>query len=132
MLRVIPALTLSAILLMSACASNAPPDRVTASSRTKVVSTENRRKCATIIAPLNKANFCATPRDCPAITTCGEAYYRYTTCGEVDRDGGVAGKHNGIPCEKLCGKTALEMAEKIRSEPPFSPPAQMTTVCSLT
>ena len=85
---------------------------------------------------MSRDQFCAlsNKRNCPQIVTCGEAYYRYTTGGHMWLDGGAAvprdGQPNGIPCENMCGKDAMLMAGKIRSEPPFSPPPQTTTLCN--
>jgi hypothetical protein len=85
------------------------------------------RHCTTTVAAMSKDEFCAVEPTCPKITTCGEAYYRYTTCKQVTRDGFP---RNGIPCQDKCGPDAMAMAAKIRSEPPFSPPIRKTTVCS--
>ena len=115
-------------LVASGCAFDPPPAPIV---RTKVVTkivpgppvTEFKaRTCRIKTLAETKDEFCKREKTCPLITTCGEAYYRYTHCREFERDGGVAGPMNGIPCQKLCGRTALEMAEKIRAEPPFSPP----------
>lgn len=92
------------------------------------------RHCTTTVAAMSKDQFCSAKKNCDAIPTCGEAYYRYTACGHNWLDGGIAlprnGEPDGIPCEKeKCGPKALKMAEKIRSEGPFSPPMRETTVC---
>ena len=120
MFRVASVVVIASIL--AACASDAP-------TKQGVRIVEKRRTCTVTNAPITKAEFCATQKACPTISTCGEAYYRYATCGEDLRDGGVAGERNGIPCQKLCGMTALEMAQRVRSELPFSPPMRSITVC---
>jgi len=79
---------------------------------------------------MTKQEFCGIgEKTCPQIATCGEAYYRYTTCREIVRDGGVAGERNCIPCENVCGNTPLAMAAKISSERPFSPPPKTFNTC---
>ena len=82
------------------------------------------RHCTTTVAPMSKNEFCSAKKNCPVIETCGEAYFRYTSCGHLWLDGGAAvprdGQPNGIPCEKMCGKDALASAGRIRSELPFS------------
>jgi hypothetical protein len=121
MFRVVSAIAI--VVSLTACASDAP-------SKQGVRIVEKRRTCTVTTAPISKAEFCATPKACPAITTCGEAYFRYTACSELVRDGGVAGQMNGIPCENVCGKTALAMAAKIRGEGPFLLPMRTSTVCN--
>jgi hypothetical protein len=71
----------------------------------------------------------AAPTRATQIATCGEAYHRYTTCREIERDGGVMAERNGIPCLNVCGNTPLAMVAKIRSEPPFSPPLKILNTC---
>src|SRR5262245_37440858 len=124
MLRVLSALA-AAVLFAAGCSHS---DReTTAPVRTKIVKAEKTRTCTTTVRP--DPAFCAKEKLCPAIQTCAEAYFRYTVCREIERDGGVAGDRNGIPCQNLCGKTALTMAAAIRAQP-FSPPTQSETVCS--
>jgi hypothetical protein len=124
MLRV--ALVLSAaVLFVAGCAHS---DRETAAPvRNKTAKVEKARACTTTLRP--DPAFCATEGRCRHIKTCAEAYYRYTVCREIERDGGVAGDRNGIPCQNLCGKTALTMANAIRAQP-FTPPTRSETVCS--
>jgi len=118
-------------LILSGCAV----DELEPIVRTKIVKEYIRepgktRTCTVTTRPMTKQEFCSMgEKTCPRIATCGEAYYRYTTCGEIERDGGVAGERNGIPCENVCGKTPLAMAEKIRSESPFSPPPKTLNTC---
>jgi hypothetical protein len=121
MFRVAPAVAITTLVSLAGCALDAPAKQ--AAPRKIIV--EKQRTCTVTTAPISKAEFCATPKDCPSITTCGEAYFRYTTCGEVLRDG----QRNGIPCENRCGKTPLAMAEKIRSEAPFALPMRTATIC---
>jgi hypothetical protein len=120
--------------LVSGCAIDQPAPIV----RTKIVKEYIRepnsilttQTCTVTTRPMTKQELCGMgEKTCPQIATCGEAYYRYTTCGEIERDSGVPGVRNGIPCEKVCGKTPLAMAAKIRSEPPFSPPPKSIKTC---
>lgn len=110
-------------LILGACAFEPAPAPV--QSRLKTVTITKTRVCTTTLQP---QDVCKTPKSCPHITTCGEAYYRLTTCREALRDGGVAGVRNGIPCEDKCGATAVEMADRIAKQP-YTPPAVSTTVC---
>lgn len=134
MFRVLAPLLIAVMLLTGGCASDLPAQRSFSSpprTITKTVIVEKRRTCTVTVRPLTKLEFCSRgPRACSDRSmTCGEAYYRYTTCGEDARDGGVAGDRNGIPCQVICGNTALQMATRIKAEEPFSPPTQTTTVC---
>jgi hypothetical protein len=80
------------------------------------------RTCAITLRPMSKEEFCSQgQKDCSSITR-GEAFYRFTVCGESERDGGIAGKKNGVPCQNACGNDTLDMVKKLRSEMPFSPP----------
>jgi hypothetical protein len=122
MLRVV----ICVALFLSGCAVDPPAPII----RTKIVTEFKTRMCTLTTRPMTKQEFCGMgEKACPEINTCGEAYYRYTTCREIIRDGGVAGERNGVPCQNVCGKTPLEMAAKIRSEPPFSPPPKSTNSC---
>jgi hypothetical protein len=106
-------------VLASGCAFDPQPvQRTTTKFKT--------RTCTVTMRAMTKEEFCATPQECPWIATCGEAYYRFTTCGEIIRDG----NRNGVPCENRCGHTPLDMAAKIRSEPPFSPPLIRVKTCN--
>lgn len=109
----------AALLLMASCAPE-PTTRVVTKTR----------HCTTTIAPMSHNEFCRVELRCDVVTSCGEAYYRYTACDEWKRDGGVAGERNGIPCQKLCGKNAMEMATRIKGEAPFTPPMRKVTACS--
>ena len=42
---------------------------------------------------------------------CAEAYYFYSTCGHKRRDG----DSDGIPCERICGKTLATMKARIKA-----------------
>jgi hypothetical protein len=123
MLRVVSALA-AAVLFIAGCAHSNHETTTPPRSKTAGVKT---RTCTTTIKP--DAAFCSAEKFCPAIKTCAEAHYRYTVCREIERDGGTAGDRNGIPCQNLCGKTALTMANAIRAQP-FSPPTRSETVCS--
>jgi hypothetical protein len=109
-------------VLVVGCASERP-----APAPIKIV----KKQCTTTVKP--DEAFCSTRKNCPQIETCGEAYYRYTTCRHLWLDGGVApreGKEpDGIPCEVRCSGNALEMAKAIRDKP-FSPPTTASTVCN--
>ena len=37
---------------------------------------------------------------CKYMTSCNEAYYKYTQCGHTRLDG----DNDGVPCENICGK----------------------------
>jgi hypothetical protein len=114
----------AAVLLVAGCAHS---DREAAAPvQREIVKVEKTRTCTTTIRP--DPAFCPAEKFCPAIKTCGEAYYRYTACREIERDGGTAGERNGIPCQNLCGETALTMADAIRAQS-FSPPTRSETVC---
>jgi hypothetical protein len=113
-------------LIVAGCAIGAQHERGV--ERSSARATIEKRRICTITKSIDAAAFCKTPKRCPEIDTCAEAYFRYTTCKEWPRDGGVAGKPNGIPCEKRCGRTALAMARKIR-ERPFLPPMRTTEIC---
>jgi hypothetical protein len=47
-------------------------------------------------------NICHVAKNCPEIGNCAKAYYRLLTCGHKWLDGAP---RNGVPCERLCGKT---------------------------
>jgi len=52
-------------------------------------------------------------RYCTQISTCAEAHYRYSVCGDrsLDRD------DDGIPCEDMCGKSHSVMRARIAAQP---------------
>ena len=56
---------------------------------------------------------CGSKRVCGDMTTCAEAVYYNTQCGlsDLDRDG------DGIPCEKMCGKTLATMRARVEAQP---------------
>jgi hypothetical protein len=100
---------------------------------TRSVTAFKPRTCTVTMRPMTNQEFCGLgEKACSQIATCGEAYYRYTTCKEIERDGGVIGERNGIPCQNVCGNTPLVMAAKIRSELPFSPPLKVLKTCEPT
>ena len=49
---------------------------------------------------------------CKGMKSCSEAYYYYKNCGKsrLDRD------KDGIPCEKICGKTKEQLKQKLRNK----------------
>lgn len=113
-------------VVISGCAFEPPPPPTV---RTVVKTVAGPATCK---RPMTMQEYCGMgEKACPTIATCGEAYYRYTTCGEVERDGGTAGEKNGVPCQRLCGMDAMEMAATIRRELPFSPP-MVGVVCNPT
>ena len=131
--------TLAVAMITSGCAYF---DREAAAPvRTKIVKVTTTQTCTKTVQPDPK--FCApeNEKNCPDITTCAEAYYRYTTCKHKWLDGGQAprkgkspdGKEwkepDGIPCEDKCKDTALKMANEIRDKP-FSLPTRSETVCT--
>jgi hypothetical protein len=126
--RVVAAL--AAVVVMAGCAFS--EREAAAPVQPKPVRVVKTRTCTTTVQA--EPAFCATRKNCPEIPTCAEAYYRYTTCGHLWLDGGVApreGKEpDGIPCEVgKCGGNALAMASAIRAQP-FTPPTRSATVCS--
>jgi hypothetical protein len=143
MLRVL----VGVVLLMSGCAFDPPTERVSVVRPKTITKSEFKtRACTITTAPMSKEEFCAptNKKTCQQIETCGEAYYRYTTCGDLSLDAvplgskvpPPEGQPNGVPCEQRlasgragCGKDGLAMAAKIRAEPPFSPPPKVTKVC---
>lgn len=42
---------------------------------------------------------------------CAEAYYFFKTCGHTRRDG----DNDGIPCERICGKTIAVMKARLKA-----------------
>jgi hypothetical protein len=134
-----------AAFLLSGCARD-PPTAPAVKIATKIVRqpfTEIKTRTCRITMIVD-TDVCRTKKTCGEIETCAEAYYRYTTCGDFSLDARPLGSNvpppegqpNGIPCEQQlrggrpgCGKTALNMAAKIRSEPPFSPFKATDPVC---
>ena len=115
----------TAALSVAGCATEAKQAEIV----TRVKTVVKRERCTTV---RELENICGKPRACTDVgMTCAEAYHRLTICNEWQRDGGVAGGTkgaDGIPCESLCGKTALEMAAAIRAAP-FTPPMRETSIC---
>ena len=62
---------------------------------------------------------CGPKRNCGDMDTCAEAHHYLTQCGRtgLDRD------HDGIPCEKMCGKTLATMRKRMEAQP-FELPEQ--------
>lgn len=56
---------------------------------------------------------CGTKRYCKEMATCAEAHHYYRQCGltRLDRD------RDGIPCEKVCGKSIAQMNRRISAQP---------------
>lgn len=48
---------------------------------------------------------CSPKKTCGQMRSCSEAVYHLYQCGDRKRDG----DSDGIPCEKLCGKTQKRM-----------------------
>jgi len=118
-----------AVSLLSACAVE--PERIVV-MRTKVVEKPVVYE-QTCTVTRQSESICGRPRACtdPGMT-CAEAYHRLTVCNEYERDGGVAGGvkgPDGIPCENVCGKTALSMAAAVRAKP-FTPPLRQDKSCT--
>src|SRR5262245_25260915 len=89
-------------LLVSGCALGPQ-----ASNVGRTAAPAKPRTCTVTVAPDSK-QFCAEPKKtCQQIDTCGEAYYRYTICGDLSLDGRPlgpdvppsTGQPNGVPCE---------------------------------
>ena len=74
-------------LLTSGCAFDPPPAPTVP---TRIIQrpslSSGRRACNITTVPTSKDEFCANKRTCGQIDTCGEAYYRYTTCGDLSLD----------------------------------------------
>jgi hypothetical protein len=60
---------------------------------------------------------------CKATSSCAEAHYHLTVCGEWARDG----DGDGIPCENVCGKTLDEYRRLRGPDPPPKPPQPPVT-----
>jgi hypothetical protein len=108
-------------LLTSGCAIHPQPSPP---ARTKIVTLkETGRTCRVTTRPATTDEFCSTPKNCPQISSCAEAYYRLTVCKHEWLDGGTArgtyekpngnGQPNGIPCEDKCGSDARAMVMRI-------------------
>jgi hypothetical protein len=56
------------------------------------------------------------------MATCAEVYFYMTRCGlsDLDRDA------DGIPCEKMCGKTLATMQARMKTQP-YTPSRFATT-----
>jgi hypothetical protein len=64
-------------------------------------------------------NVCRVTKNCREIGTCAEAHYRLVTCGHKWLDGAP---RNGVPCQKVCGRTPEARDKQIAKEGgPFSP-----------
>lgn len=55
---------------------------------------------------------CARKKKCGEMRNCAEATYYLRTCGHSARDG----NGNGIPCEKLCGKTSEAFESRLAAQ----------------
>lgn len=58
-----------------------------------------------VIRPTARQNFNCAETACSAISSCTEAVHKLQQCGHVKRDA----NRNGVPCEKICGKTMSTM-----------------------
>lgn len=56
-------------------------------------------------------NFDCEKKYCKKMSSCSEAYYKFTECGAkgLDRD------KDGVPCENVCGKTVGVMQQRLQS-----------------
>lgn len=62
---------------------------------------------------------CAEKR-CAEMSTCAEAHYKFTVCGQSKRDG----DNDGIPCENVCGDTMETYRARLKAEGiELAPPA---------
>ena len=57
---------------------------------------------------------CTLRKTCGQMRDCAEAYYFFKTCGHKERDG----DDDGIPCERICGKTIGTMKARLRASAP--------------
>ncbi|WP_316861500.1 excalibur calcium-binding domain-containing protein [uncultured Cohaesibacter sp.] len=55
------------------------------------------------------AQSCARQKTCSQMKSCKEATYYFKVCGHSRRDG----DNDGIPCEKLCGKTMSQYKKRL-------------------
>ncbi|MCB1386156.1 MAG: excalibur calcium-binding domain-containing protein [Nitratireductor sp.] len=62
---------------------------------------------------------CFPSKTCGRMRNCAEAYFHLTQCGDTARDG----DGDGIPCEKLCGKSLETMAARLAAQGYPSPSA---------
>lgn len=95
---------------------------------TKTVKIETVQTCRVTTRPMKQSTFCRHVKYCHQLS-CAEAYFRYTACRQTERDGGTAGRKNGVPCQAACGKDALQMADRIRQNP-FELPMVTTRTCT--
>jgi hypothetical protein len=65
---------------------------------------------------------------CKDVSSCAEAHYHLTQCGltRLDRD------RDGIPCEKMCGKTLATMRARIEAQPYLEETAAPTSTATAT
>ena len=65
------------------------------------------------ITPVQAAEFSCSPQKyCGDMRNCAEAVFFLRQCGHKKRDG----NSNGIPCEKLCGKTQAVMEKRLKAQ----------------
>ena len=62
---------------------------------------------------------CSARKTCGQMRDCAEAYYFFKTCGHKRRDG----DNDGIPCERICGKTLAMMKARIKASSGVGEPA---------
>ncbi len=57
-------------------------------------------------------SFDCNKKYCKNMSSCSEAYYKFTECGKkgLDRD------KDGVPCENVCGKTVSAMQQLLQKE----------------
>ena len=78
-------LSILGAIIVAGCAVDPSTQIVITKTVTKVVTVkEPGRTCRIETRPMTSADFCATKKYCPEITTCAEAYYRLTVCGDAE------------------------------------------------
>ncbi|MCG6857707.1 MAG: excalibur calcium-binding domain-containing protein [Salaquimonas sp.] len=68
--------------------------------------------CPTSARAQSRAFSCSDKKSCPQMADCAEAYFHFDVCGDTARDG----DGDGIPCEKVCGKTLEVMRKRLRAQ----------------
>lgn len=59
------------------------------------------------------ASACPKKTSCDQMVSCSEAVYHLVTCHQYQLDRNT----NGVPCERLCGKTLDDMQARMKAAP---------------
>ncbi|WP_394702197.1 excalibur calcium-binding domain-containing protein [uncultured Cohaesibacter sp.] len=62
-----------------------------------------------VTLPSAHAQSCSSKKSCAKMKSCKEAAYYLNVCGHKERDR----DNDGIPCEKLCGKSMKQYKERL-------------------